>query len=267
MQQFFDVHAPLELGPVVIEVPHAGIELDEPTRRRLPRQGPVTQAVLADSDIGADRIWESCRGAGATLIVARASRYVVDLNTEPYIPSAYEDKLPPQLREIRRTSASGLQWCEDRPTAIEVQEGIARYLDPYHLAVATALDEAAKRNGAAILLSAHTYPSRASSDADVVIGTRHGATASLELRSLVADALEAHGLSVALEAPFAGGYSLARHARPVEHRFALQLEVARRLVCGDGGGFSVSEEGVDQLNRITQDLHARLMAYVASRAL
>ncbi|MBM4359296.1 MAG: N-formylglutamate amidohydrolase [Deltaproteobacteria bacterium] len=252
---------------VVVEVPHAGLALDEPTRRRLPRAALEGDAVLADSDVGADAIYGAAVDAGACCIVARLSRHVIDLNTAPRTPTAYEDKLPPQLRDVRRIAANGQTWYEAPPTRDEHERLVRTYLEPYHGAVAHELDRAVGRHGAALLLSGHTYPSRRGLP-DAVVGTRHGTTASADLRALVAARLEAHGLSVSLEVPFAGGHAVARHARPEERRFGLQLELARHLVV-EPGRFELSPAAVHRLASVVRDVVSHLdeaLRQLAARA-
>jgi N-formylglutamate deformylase len=247
----------VETCAVVIEVPHAGLTLDEPTRRRLPKAVLEGDAMLSDSDIGADAIYRTAVEVGATCILARTSRYVIDLNTAPRAPSAYEDKLPPQLREIRRISANGQRWYEDRPSAEEHERLVRTYLEPYHEAVSQELDRAATVHGAALLLSAHTYPS-AGGASDAVIGTLHGATATEDLRQSAARRLASHGLSVSLEVPFPGGYALVRHARASERRYGLQLELGRHLLTSRPGELAVSSAAVERLATVVRDVVSSL---------
>ena len=78
------MRAPFELieptgaeTPVVVEVPHAGLELPAPFLE--PLAAPA-RALGRDADLYVDRLYEDAPAEGATLLVARTSRYVVDLN-------------------------------------------------------------------------------------------------------------------------------------------------------------------------------------------
>jgi N-formylglutamate amidohydrolase len=181
------------------------------------------------------------------LVEARWSRYVIDLNTTPRIPTPYDDKRPPGLNDIRRRSQSGAQWYEPAKTGDEVRALIAAVFEPYHRAIENELDRAATRFPAVFLVSGHTYPARGRDNADIVLGSQHGATAPAELTRAFADSLRRGGLSVALEQPFPGGYSVGRHARPVDARFATQVEVARPLVCRAGGVLSSDDANLDSV--------------------
>lgn len=229
----FWAHDPPSPARVVVEVPHAGLLIDERSRRATRASDA---AVRADADLGADVLFAAALEEGACLVVATASRYVVDLNAAPALPTAAEEKLPDALRPARFRSASGERWSEPPLARAELERRHREVLEPYHEAVASRLAAARARHGRAILVSGHTYPEalfpRA---ADLVIGTLRGRSASPALAERIAEVARAHGLSVALDDPFAGAYALERHARPAERVEAVQLELARRLATSSSG--------------------------------
>jgi N-formylglutamate amidohydrolase len=190
------------------------------------------RALMADADIAADELFGDVTLEGAALIVATQSRYVIDLNTTPRVPTPSEDKLPPGLREVERRSASGERWLESRPPRAEIERRIGAIFEPYHAEIAARLSSARARHGAALLISAHSYPdSMFPRAADVVVGTRGDTAADSFAWGAIAGVAGAHGLSVAHDDPFPGGYAIERHARRGEGVHALQIEVSRRLYC------------------------------------
>ena len=66
-----------EARPILVEVPHAGTAVPERVRAEL--LAPE-DAMLRDADIYVDRLYQNAPRHGAALLVARISRYVVDLN-------------------------------------------------------------------------------------------------------------------------------------------------------------------------------------------
>src|SRR5689334_3002733 len=64
-------------SPVIVEVPHAGLSLDAET---LAWTVAPAASVARDADLYVDALFADAPAEGATLLVARASRYVVDLN-------------------------------------------------------------------------------------------------------------------------------------------------------------------------------------------
>jgi N-formylglutamate amidohydrolase len=225
----FRVFEPATPGPIVVEVPHAGMLVDEVAARftRVPER-----ALTADADIAADALFGDVGLEGAVLIVATPSRFVIDLNTLPRVPTPYEDKLPYGLREVQRRSVSGERWLESPPPRAEIERRISHIFEPYHAAIAARLEAARARHGVALLISAHSYPDvmfpRA---ADVVVGTRGDTAAAPFARAAVAQVAQAHGLSLAHDDPFPGGYTIEKHARRDEGAHAIQIEISRRLYC------------------------------------
>lgn len=231
----FEILGPDAPGPIVVEVPHAGLGLEPLIARGLglPSTALEAGAPWADSDVGAAAVCEGLEARGVRRVVATVSRYVVDLNTAPRLPTPYEDKLPPGLGDTHRLSCAGVRWWERRRSLAEVEELLAEVFEPYHEAIAAELAASRAHYGRAALLAVHTYPDRGRKDAaDVVLGTRNGQCARPAVRDALARAARDHGLSVAIEAPFPGGYSVLRHAAPDID--AIQIELARALVCSPG---------------------------------
>lgn len=232
----FEVRRAPVPSPVVVEIPHAGTAIDDASRAhlRIPPAALAAGALRADSDVGAEEVWWAARRPLVTVIVARTSRHVIDLNTEPRLPTPAEEKLPAAMRAHLVRSQCGHSWRVEPPPRQELERRIRDIFEPYHQRIDRELQEAADLHGAAYLLSLHTFPGSAGG-AEVVLGTRGGTSASPALRDIVAGTLAAQGLRVSLDEPFPGGFSAQRHGRPEEARHALQLEIARSLLCPADG--------------------------------
>src|SRR5580704_8176043 len=63
--------------PVVVEVPHAGLDLPAPFLE--PLTAPA-RAIGRDADLYVDALYEDAPAEGATVLVCRMSRYAVDVN-------------------------------------------------------------------------------------------------------------------------------------------------------------------------------------------
>jgi N-formylglutamate deformylase len=252
----FDVVRAATALPIVVEIPHAGLVIDERAAEftRIPDRAIEAGAVEADADLGADLIWEDTERTGVTRIVARVSRYVIDLNTDPRpppLPPFYE--VDPEPRKTFHRSQCGVSWVEAPMPRAERERRIAEVLEPYHRAVDVELERARALHGAACLVSAHTFQDRRRAIADIVLGTQQERTARATLRDAVADVARARGFTVALEKPFQGGWSLTRHARPGEGIVAIQIEIARRLVTGvDAVGAPVDPSALSGLKELAE---------------
>jgi N-formylglutamate amidohydrolase len=69
-------------SPLIVDVPHAGTYLPVGLAARL----TAAARSLPDTDWHVEKLFSFARGLGVTLLVATHSRYVVDLNRDPFTP-------------------------------------------------------------------------------------------------------------------------------------------------------------------------------------
>ena len=111
------------------------------------------------------------------------------------------------------------------------------------------------RHGEAVLVDWHSMPARATAGVggargpDVVLGDCHGSSCSVELTRRLRRAFEAVGWRVALNQPYAGGWTTQRWGRPAEGFHAIQVELNRALYFDEaagapGPGWGRTEKGV-----------------------
>lgn len=226
-------------GPVILSVPHAGRAYDPALTEQL--RVPFN-SILPLEDRYADRLTEAAAASGFPVIIAQAPRLAIDLNRAP-------DDLDPA--SIRGGFARGL------PTSARARAGLglvptrlwgvgalwrapfersdidARMRDihaPYHAALSGALQAARQHWGSAVLLDIHSMPPIKDDKApDIVIGDRFGTSASSRLTAIAESVFQTAGLCVSINAPYAGGYIISKHARPQDNIHALQVEVDRQL--------------------------------------
>jgi N-formylglutamate amidohydrolase len=221
--------------PVVVEIPHAGLALPECVEGLIvPRD-----AVLRDSDLYVDELFSAAPERGAHLLVARVSRYVVDLNRAPddIDRDTVSDHPAP-----RPTQARGVVWritTDGRPALraplryAELCERLDTYHEPYHRTLRNLLEEKRERFGYAILVAAHSMPSTSRDGttrrADVVPGTRGGRSADPRVIDAVERHFRAAGLKVRRDDPYRGGYTTGHYGCPERGVHAIQIEINRAL--------------------------------------
>jgi len=88
--------------------------------------------------------------------------------------------------------------------------------------------------GGCLLVDCHSMPSGADSPceksgADIVLGDRHGASCAPQFVEAARRFLVERGFAVAINAPYAGGFTTGHYGRPSVQRHALQIEVNRAL--------------------------------------
>lgn len=236
-------HGPaLPAFPVVVAVPHAGRHYPS----ELLASAAVSEAKLQQlEDRHADALVTGIAAAGATVIVANRARAWIDLNRAPEevdpgmltgaaFPGAIiTARTRSGLGLIPRRIGNGPELVRGKLTRDSVRLRIECDHHPYHQAISDALAAARDRFGIAVLLDCHSMPPlRPDAAGDrplVVVGNRYGHSAAHSIVECVEATVQAHGLPVSRNAPYAGGYSLDQHGKPETGIHALQVEIDRSL--------------------------------------
>lgn len=240
----FDVIAPVgPETPVVVEIPHAGVAV---LAVHLACLAAPARSIARDADLYVDELYTDAPAEGATLVVARTSRYVINLNrSESDLDTDVVEGVSPAGAGSNGRHNHGLIWrltsegerVLTRPLArSELEERLDRIYRPYHAAVLAELEKKRKKFGIAVLLAAHSMPSlgrgpfgSVTPRADVVPGTRGRTSAAARFINRVEACSRAMGWTVRHDNPYAGGYSTQRYGKPEEGVHAIQVELARRL--------------------------------------
>jgi N-formylglutamate amidohydrolase len=230
--------------PLVLDSPHSGTHYPADFDHLPPRS-----VVRKAEDTHVEALFASAPAAGGTLIEALFPRAYIDPNrhVSDLDPAVIDEPWPAPLAPSRKTElgiglvwrlAQGGQSMYARPLPVaEVERRIALYYEPYHAAVAEALEERHRRFGAVWHLNCHSMPAVGdvmSEDpgharADFVLGDRDATTCEPEFTSFVARSLADMGYEVAINDPYKGVELVRKHGRPAERRHSLQIEVNRRL--------------------------------------
>jgi N-formylglutamate amidohydrolase len=256
--------------PLLVEIPHAGLIVPEAIRHEL--LAPE-DALMRDADIYVDRLYEHSARAGATLLVAKLSRYVVDLNrARDDLDAATVSGHPIGAG----TQPRGVVWratTDGRPVLLrplgpaELNNRLERYYVPYHKVLQLNLDRLRDRFGYVILLAAHSMPSLGRSThrdpgaqrADVVPGTCGRTSADPRVIDLVDAHFRNAGLRVRHDDPYKGGYTTSHYGRPAQRCHAIQIELNRALYV-DEQTFRIKQPEFDELQRLLDALVASLAA-------
>ncbi len=230
--------------PLVVASPHSGADYPDDFLAAA-RLDPLTLRRSEDSFV--DEIFAAAPDLGAPLIAARFPRAYLDANREPWEldPTMFTDLLPsfvnarsPRVRmglgTIARVVASGEEIYARKLRFVEARRRVETLYQPYHHALRRLVDETELAFGGYLLLDCHSMPSTASAvggqaAADIVLGDCHGAACAPHLVEMVRDFLTARNFTVALNAPYAGGFTTGHYGTPRRGRHALQIEINRAL--------------------------------------
>ena len=235
------IHPPRGSLPVLLSVPHAGRDYD-PAVLASAAQGRVALETLEDPLV--DRLCWRAIAAGLGAVIQNVPRAVIDCNRDEteVDPAAVENISPgpvgPRARFglgliPSRTHRHGALWR--RPIdRVEFRRRVDQIHRLYHREVGEALQQLVGRFGEAILLDCHSMPARRG-QAAIVIGDRHGSSASSWVTAEAARIAREAGFRVAINEPYAGGAIIARHGVPGQQVHAVQLEIDRSLYLKNDG--------------------------------
>lgn len=174
---------------------------------------------------------------GAPLIEGRIGRAYLDLNRDPaeLDPGLIADVDGPVGAKTRagyglipRLTGDGLPLYDRRLSRAEAEARIRTAHSPYHDALGDLMTRTHDRCGRAVLIDWHSMPARAVG-AEVVLGDRHGTSCQTRLTRRLRDLFEGLGWRVALNHPYAGGWSTQAWGRPEDGYEAIQIELSRKL--------------------------------------
>jgi N-formylglutamate deformylase len=215
--------------PLIIDVPHAGTYAPPAIAARL----TPAASVFPDTDWHVGRLFDFARRAGATLLVATHSRYVVDLNRDPSGAALYPGADNTELCPTRTFAGEPIYGPGDAPDAAEVAARRHEYFEPYHKLLVDEIARVRARHGHVILLDGHSIRSRvprffAGRLPDLNLGTADGASCSPSVQQAAALVLAgAAGFSSVVNGRFKGGYVTRHYGVPNRGVHALQLETAQ----------------------------------------
>ncbi|HAQ36295.1 MAG TPA: N-formylglutamate deformylase, partial [Alphaproteobacteria bacterium] len=90
--------------PLVISIPHSGLDVPEDIAARF---APAAEG-LPDTDWFVDRLYAFAESLDATIICAKYSRYVIDLNRDPGGGSLYPGQATTGLVPVQRFDGTPL---------------------------------------------------------------------------------------------------------------------------------------------------------------
>ena len=246
-------------GPFVFASPHSGSRYpaDMGAAEALPEA-----SLRSAEDALVDRLIASGPAHGAALIAGQIGRAYLDLNRTPdeldplLVADAFSIEASPRAEAgygvVPRLSGDGRALYDRRLPLDEIGRRIAGVHAPYHAALGGLMTAARERHGRAVLVDWHSMPARAGGSGravDVVLGDRHGSSCDPAITRRLRALFEGLGWRVALNHPYAGGYSTRLWARPDEGFHAVQIELSRALYFDEaalapGLGWSRCEKGL-----------------------
>jgi N-formylglutamate deformylase len=249
--------------PLLVSLPHCGTELPAAFGARL---CPKARA-LEDTDWHLARLYAFAADLGASLLVPRYSRYLIDLNRPPDDACLYAGVNTTGLVPLRSFCGDAIYLPGREPDAADIDERRRQFWQPYHDALREELARLKHRHGYALLLDGHSIRSRLpwlfeGTLPDLNLGTASGASCAPSLReALCAWLASQRGYTQVVDGRFKGGYITRACGRPAERVHAVQLEMCWSCYMDEVPPFSLDPVRADRLGAVLRSLVESLLAW------
>ena len=242
-------------APLLLSLPHDGSLIPPALAQRMvpaARRAP-------DTDWHVSRLYAFARELGASILVPRHSRYVVDLNRPEDDVSLYPGQNTTGLCPIVQFSGEPVYLEGQGPDAAEVASRVDTYWRPYHQSLQSELARIHARHGRAVLWEGHSirgavpflFEGRLP---DLNLGTAAGASCSPVLQSRLEAVLAAQDeYDWVANGRFKGGHITRHYGDPGNGVDAVQLEISQRNYM-DETSFDWDEGKAARLQRVLRAL-------------
>ena len=189
---------------------------------------------MEDTDWVLDRLYAFAGELGASLLVPRLSRYVVDLNRPPTNQPMYAGQNNTELCPTRHFTGEALYRPGQAPDEAQIQQRVATYWRPYHQALADEVTRVRAQHGHAVLFDAHSIKSELpwlfeGTLPHMNLGTVGGTSCAASLRQALGAVLAGQDrYSHVVDGRFKGGYITRQYGQPGGGVHAVQLEMCWR---------------------------------------
>ena len=218
-------------APLLVSLPHDGSEIPPALAARMTegaRRAP-------DTDWHVSRLYAFARELGASVLVPRHSRYVVDLNRPPDDASLYPGQNTTGLCPAVRFSGEPVYREGEAPDPAEVAARVERYWRPYHGALDAELQRLRARHGRVVLWEGHSIRGECpflfdGRLPDLNLGTADGRSCTPALQERLTAVLRGQQrYDWVVNGRFKGGYITRHYGDPAHGVDAVQLEISQRI--------------------------------------
>jgi N-formylglutamate deformylase len=247
-------------APLLVSLPHDGTFVPDAIAARM----TDSARRVPDTDWHVSRLYAFARDMGASVIVPKHSRYVIDLNRSEDDVSLYPGQNTTGLCPIVQFSGEPVYREGAQPTSDEIRARIETYWRPFHDALRTEIERIRTAHGRVVLWEGHSIRSVVpflfdGRLPDFNLGTANGASCSPALQGKLMEILDAQSdYSFVANGRFKGGHITRHYGDPANGIDAVQLELAQ-LNYMDEESFAYDEAKAQSLQVVIRRLLASLL--------
>ncbi|MDQ3039817.1 MAG: N-formylglutamate deformylase [Pseudomonadota bacterium] len=214
-------------APLLVSVPHDGTVLPDDFASRM----TSSARGVPDTDWHIARLYAFARDLGASMIVPKFSRYVIDLNRPEDDLSLYPGQNTTGLCPTVQFNGEPVYRDGQQPTPDDIARRVDRYWRPYHDALRKELERVRAHHGRVVLWEGHSIKGHLpflfdGQLPDLNLGTANGASCMPELQSRLEKELAAQDhYSHVINGRFKGGHITRHYSNPAKGIDAIQLEI------------------------------------------
>lgn len=251
-------------APLLISIPHLGTDLPA----EFAEQMNDTATIMQDTDWHLDRLYGFAVGLGASILKAKVSRYVIDLNRPPSGESLYPGQTTTGLCPAETFRGETLYGELMQPNATQQADRLTRYWQPYHDALRAELDRLKVQHGAVLLWDAHSIASVLprlfeGKLPDLNFGTADGRSCAPTIIDSVVAHVGATSYSHVVNGRFKGGYITRHYGSPADRVHAIQLEMGQDLYMQEDKPFTYLEHKATSVQPLLQKMLLQALSSLA----
>jgi N-formylglutamate deformylase len=242
--------------PLLVSMPHVGTDIPDDVAASL----MPCAAARADTDWHLAELYGFAEEMGASVLSARWSRYLIDLNRPPENTNLYPGQDTTGLCPVDTFGRERLYQEGMEPDEAEVQRRLARYWRPYHEQLRAELDRLLAEHGRVVLWDAHSIASVVPRFfdgrlPDLNFGTADGKSCSLQLEGAMIKLAQAQDhYSFIFNGRFKGGHITRFYGNPARGVHAIQLEMSQCLYMNEAAPFEYRPDLASQVQPVLREL-------------
>jgi N-formylglutamate deformylase len=233
-----------ELPLAVIHIPHSSIEIPDELRPDI---------ILSDQELNSELIRMTDRYTGELFVLPMeqaitiqfpVSRLLVD--PERFIDDKNEQMSQKGMGVIYELTSDG-KTLRNKPTDAHRKVLLEKYYDPHHKRLEDAIHAILDKNGACLIVDAHSFsskplphePDQSPNRPDICIGTDSFHTPHA-LSDLAMKAMKDQGFTVEKDRPFSGSIVPAKYLNNDRNVSSVMIEVNRSLYMNEDTGQKIA---------------------------
>lgn len=266
MNPYFIIEPKVKKVPFILSVPHCGTSFPDELKSHYKEESIQK---LDDTDWFVHELYNFASAMGITIIHAKYSRWVIDLNRDPESKPLYDDgRIITSLTPNTDFFGNKIYKSTDfEPSQDEINRRLEVYYWPYYRAIENLLEERKKEFGKVILWDAHSIrrhvPTiRKEPFPDMILGTNDEKSAENDIMNGALSELRKGTFQVNYNDPFKGGHITRYFGKPEFNQHALQLEMNKILYMNDAE-LEFDEERANKVRSLLRNTFAKLVEIIS----